>query len=112
MLSPEYNLTDSFITCNAYTCVELNAHSLITFILSLQTVTPSDSKHFLPWLLGSQCCEKVFCTARSMDSDFHKLCEEAKKTIDELEMLEFLKAHDNWYSPPVCFLQSSQGVCH
>ena len=29
ILCPEYNLADHFITCNTYTCVELNAHSLI-----------------------------------------------------------------------------------
>ena len=50
VLCPEYNLADNFITCNAYTCVELNAHSLITFILSLQTVTPSDSVSFHGYL--------------------------------------------------------------
>jgi len=70
ILCPEYNLTDHFITCNTYTCVELNAHSLIVFILSLQAVSPSENNNFLLWLLGSQCCEKIFRAARSMSSVF------------------------------------------
>ena len=70
LLCPEYNLSDNFITCNTYTCVELNAHSLIVYILSLQAVYASDSNSFLPWILGSQCCEKVFRSARSMSSVF------------------------------------------
>ena len=69
VLSPEYNLADNFITSNAYTCVELNAHSLITFVLSLQTI-PSVNRSFYPWMLGSQCCEKMFRAARSMSSVF------------------------------------------
>ena len=70
ILNSNYNLSDHFITSNAYTCVELNAHSLITLVLSLQTMLPSDNKSFLPWLLESQCCEKVFRSARSMSSVF------------------------------------------
>ena len=70
VLNPGYNLSDHFITSNAYTCVELNAHSLLTLVISMQTILPADSKNFLPWLLGSQCCEKVFRAARSMSSVF------------------------------------------
>ena len=36
----------------------------------MQTILSSDNKNFLPWLLGSQCCEKVFRAARSMSSVF------------------------------------------
>ena len=70
ILNPDYNLSDHFITSNAYTCAELNAHSLLTLVISMQTILSSDNKNFLPWLLGSQCCEKVFRAARSMSSVF------------------------------------------
>jgi len=50
--------------------VELNVHSLVVFILSLQAVSPSESNNFIPWQLSSQCCEKVFRSARSMSSVF------------------------------------------
>lgn len=46
ILNPEYNLADNFITSNAYTCMELNAHSLLTFVLSIQAKILSDSKKF------------------------------------------------------------------
>ena len=70
VLNPDYNLSDHFITSNAYTCVELNAHSLLTLVISIKNILPSDSKSFLSWLLGSQCCEKIFQAARSMGSVF------------------------------------------
>ena len=66
VLNPEYNLADNFFTSNAYTCVKLNAHSLLTFVLSIL----SDNNNFLQWLLGSQCCEKMFRAARSLSSVF------------------------------------------
>ena len=60
----QYNLKDNFITRNAYVCTEINGHCLITFLL----VCKSENIPFKPWLLGSQPCEKLFCTARSMSS--------------------------------------------
>lgn len=41
ILHPSYTLGNNFITQNAYTCVELNAHSLILFLLTTQTL-PKD----------------------------------------------------------------------
>lgn len=66
--TPNYSLRNYFITPNAYLCVELNAHSLILLIISLRE-SKNDSC-FLPWLLGSQSCEKAFRTVRSMSSVF------------------------------------------
>ena len=43
VLNPDYNLSDHFITSNAYTCVELNAHSLLTLVISIQTTLQPDS---------------------------------------------------------------------
>lgn len=55
---------------NAYMCVELNAHSLILFLHTIQTLTPDKKNTFFPWLLGSQSCEKAFRAVRSMSSTF------------------------------------------
>ena len=65
-------MENNFITTNAYICIELNAHALITFLLALQD---SQSEYitcncYLPWLLGSQPCEQAFRAARSMTSIF------------------------------------------
>ena len=70
LLNHRYTLRDNFITPNAYImCIELNAHSLITFLLTVRDHIKNDSC-FLPWLLGSQCCEMTFRIARSMSSTF------------------------------------------
>ena len=62
----EYSIQNNFITENSYSCIELNAHSLI-----IQLLTACKSGYnFLPWLYGSQSCEKLFRTLRSMSSTF------------------------------------------
>jgi len=66
MHSKEYSIQNNFITENTYSCIELNVHSLITL---LQTARKS-GHNFLPWLHGSQSCEKLFRTLRSMSSTF------------------------------------------
>ena len=65
VLSSHYTLGNNL---NAYMCIELNAHSLISFILTLRNCLPDSG--FLPWLLGSQSCEKAFRAAHSMSSIF------------------------------------------
>ena len=60
--SKEYSIQSNFITENSYSCIELNAHSLI---ILLQTARKCDHS-FLPWLHGSQSCEKLFRTVRSI----------------------------------------------
>ena len=63
----DYTLTDNFITPNAYMCIELNAHALITFLITLRE---GGDALYMPWVLGSQSCEKIFRSARSMTSIF------------------------------------------
>ena len=72
MLNPMYSLEKNFITSNAYKCIELNAHSLIIYMMTIRDHPVSDNQDrlFTPWLLGSQSCEKVFRTAHSMTSMF------------------------------------------
>lgn len=70
LLKPDYQLGNNFITLNAYMCIELNAHSIITFLLTVRDVLPPESGCFVPWVLGSQSCEKIFRAARSMSSTF------------------------------------------
>ena len=51
-------------------CVELNAHALITYVLTIRDHFHGDFDKFLPWMLGSQTCEKTFRIIRSMSSTF------------------------------------------
>ena len=67
MLNKGYTLKDHFVTSNAYMCIEMNAHALIVFLM---TVREYGANCFLPWLLGSQVCEAIFRTARSVSSIF------------------------------------------
>ena len=49
-------------------CLELNAHAIILILITLRDSNKDES--YLPWLLESQCCEKMFRLARSMTSTF------------------------------------------
>ena len=69
LCSPQYTLGSNFVTTNAYICTELNAHSLVTYIMTVRDVFPNWD-YFLPWMLGSQPCERLFRSARSMSSTF------------------------------------------
>ena len=64
-----YTLKTNFITDNAYMCIEFNAHAIIILIILLRDYYGKE-KAYLPWLLGSQSCEKAFRAARSMSSTF------------------------------------------
>lgn len=52
LLNSHYALGNNFSSLNAYMCVELNAHSLITFLLTVRDSLPPDSSSILPWMLG------------------------------------------------------------
>ena len=67
--NPKYTLKENFITENAYMCIELNAHAIVTLVILLRDIYQED-KAYLPWLLGSQTCEKAFRLVRSMTSTF------------------------------------------
>lgn len=62
------SLERSFITNNCYSCVEINAHSLILIILYLKEQGLDHT--FCPELLGSQPCEGTFRQIRSISTSF------------------------------------------
>ena len=70
LLNKEYCLSVNFITSNAYKCIELNAHSIVTVAMTIRDHLTTDYQCFIPWLLGSQSCEKIFRAARSMTPTF------------------------------------------
>ena len=125
LLNPNYTLENNFITQNAYMCIELNAHSLITFLVTVRDILPSDSCIFSTWLLGSQSCEKVFRAARSMSTTFstvinfgmlgllrrlHRLhiqsCLEAESEQTKIKYprVEAHKNKDGHHNPNICDL--------
>lgn len=59
---------DQFISHNCYSCVEINAHSLVFIIIYLKE---RNLDHlFYPDLLGSQACESTFRQVRSFTSTY------------------------------------------
>lgn len=65
---PTLKLKDNFLTANCYTCIELNAHSLILILLYLKNHNlPS---WFLTHLYSSQPCESTFRQLRLFSSIF------------------------------------------
>ena len=70
LLHPSYTLKNNFITSNAYMFVEMCAHALVTFLITLHRHFPEQENAFLPWLLGSQTCEATFRAVRSMSNVF------------------------------------------
>lgn len=59
-----YNSEENYITQNAYTCIEINAHMLIFIIENLRS--SNQPELFLPHLFASQPCEHIFRQMRSM----------------------------------------------
>ena len=70
LLNKEYSLSANFITSNAYKCIELNAHSIVTVAMTIRDHLSANNQCFIPWLLGSQSCEKIFRASRSMTPTF------------------------------------------
>ena len=64
-----YRECEHFITANAYTCMEINAHMLVTVVKRVaEGDSPVDSLRV--WKMGSQACEQLFRMTRSMTPTF------------------------------------------
>ena len=70
LLNKQFCLSTNFITSNACKCIELNAHSIITIAMEIRDHNSIESQCFIPWLLGSQSCGKIFRVTRSMTPTF------------------------------------------
>lgn len=83
-------LSESFISSNAYVCLELNFHALIIGFGRYQK--DPEKNPFLPWLWSSQPCEKFFRMARSMTSTFHtKINFDTTDFIGHMKRIQFLQ---------------------
>lgn len=66
--SKKWELKTNFLTANCYSCLELNAHSLVKTILYLKT--SNNEKFFMPTQYNSQSCEDFYRQIRSFSSMF------------------------------------------
>lgn len=75
-----YKLKDHFVTLNTYSCVEINAHSLVLIILELKA---KNLDHlFNIESFSSQPCEGTFRQVRSLSSTY--------STVTDCSLLEFM----------------------
>jgi len=93
----EYSLKDNFITTNAYSCIELNALSLILLVKKFRDSTFCLRPYmFIPWHFSSQACEELFRTTRSMTSTFSTVVNFTMKDIlQRLTRIELLNMIQN-----------------
>lgn len=64
----KYTLKESFLSSNCYSCIELNAHSLVLCLVYLRENNLPN--WFVPQLYSSQACEATFRQLRSFTSTF------------------------------------------
>lgn len=60
----KYNTLENFVSSNLYSCVELNAHNLVSLMIYLRNQNKPEL--FVPLKLNSQPCEESFRQMRSM----------------------------------------------
>lgn len=86
--SKKYKLKNNFITSPCYTCLELNAHSLVMCLLHLKAINRPDL--FLPHLFESQPCESMFRQFRSFTSTYSTVTnctvKEAMSRISKIQL--------------------------
>lgn len=63
-----FTLKENFLSANCYTCIEINAHSLVLLVLNLHNSNEPDK--FMPYLIDSQPCESHFRQICSFSSTY------------------------------------------
>lgn len=80
-------LRDNFITSNTYSCMELNAHSMVNILLFLKETNQPNL--FKPWLYSSQPCESFFRQIRSFTPCYSTVTNcSVKEIIDRIHKIE------------------------
>lgn len=82
--SNNYTLQKHFITSNAYTCIELNAHSIVEVMVFLREINKPE--WFITILMSSQPCEEFFRKIRSFTTTFS-----TQVNFSMLEIIERIK---------------------
>lgn len=93
-----YSLDKNFLTANCYSCIELNAHSLVQMIAYLRRI--NHSEWFLPHLFGSQQCEGIFRQLRSLTTTFSTVANcSTKEALARLSKIHMLNEISHITSP-------------
>lgn len=104
----DYTLKDNFITTNAYSCIELNALTLILIIKKFRDNNYSLRPYmFITWHYSSQTCEELFRTTRSMTTTYSTVVNFTMKDIlrrlTRIELLNIIQndLHNNQQKSPL-----------
>lgn len=74
-----YTLKDNFLSSNCYSCIELNAHSLVLMLLYLKQINSTEWCYI--HLTGSQQCERFFRQIRSFTTVYSTVANCSVKEI-------------------------------
>lgn len=77
----DYTISNNFITNNCYSCIEINAHSLIRLIVKFRDDTNLTPDMFTIWNFSSQTCEQFFRVTRSLTTTFSTVVNFSMKGI-------------------------------
>lgn len=81
-------LKENFLSLHCYTCIELNAHSLVLCLLYLRKENLSNLFHTL--LFGSQQCESLFRQLRSMTTTYSTVINcSVKEILERISKIHF-----------------------
>lgn len=83
-----YTLRENFFSANTYSCIELNAHSLVSILLYLKQTNQPEL--FLPHLFSSQPCESIFRQLRSFTTTYSTVVSSTvKESISRISKIHF-----------------------
>lgn len=115
----EYTVKDNFISSNCYSCIELNAHSLVKLITDLKRdIIVSAPEQSPPYELhmpniGSQPYEKLFRMTRSMTSTFSTVVNfSIKSFMKRLDRIRTINEIVSDIHKEFCFLREEKETPH
>lgn len=92
--NPLYTLKDNFMSTYLYSCLELNAHSIVFIVLFLKE--NNLSQLFVPWLFNSQACEKFYAQIRSLCSTYSMVAScSVKEAVSRISKIHLLNEISN-----------------
>lgn len=104
-------LKENFLTQNCYSCIELNAHSLVLLLIHLKEINMPEL--FTPHLYSSQPCEALFRMVRSFTSTYSTVAncsvKEILGRINKIQLQSDIATHnaENFIFPRVANASSN-----
>lgn len=95
--STEFTLKDNFLTNNCFSCIELNAHSLVKVLLRLKNLNAPEL--FKTNLFASQPCESLFRQTRSFTTTYSTVVNfSVKEMLERINRIHLQYDIANQYS--------------